>query len=111
MKELNNIIEILKVIRQKLDLDTDIMWTHYESPSVLIKEFDTDFQLLITGDLEKLNVFRNHFLPTGLFQELSLSNGWEDEYIELATLFDQSYTIINSKNSTNTLLAKIKNFF
>ena len=41
---------------------------------------------LINGNLEKLDSFKTHFLPTAKFQEVSLSNGWGDELIKLADL-------------------------
>ena len=43
------------------------------------------------GDLQVLEWMKVQFLPTVGFQEISLSNGWADEYLALADRFDGAY--------------------
>jgi hypothetical protein len=38
-----------------------------------------------------LEFFQLLFLPTGTLQEISIQNGWSEEYLKLATEFDTIY--------------------
>lgn len=86
---LSQIAEVVETVLGKIDDDTDLMWTHYDSPDELRQEIMEDLQALKAGAHDKLEVFRGHFLPTATFQELALSNGWPDEYLSLAKEFDK----------------------
>ena len=88
MSDLNQLIEIIKTVRLKITDETDVMYTRYDNARDLQKEIDNDLNELINGNMKKLEVFQSHFAPTTTFQEISLSNGWGEEYIVLADRFD-----------------------
>ncbi len=97
MNELNSIIEIIKIIRSKITDQTDPGWGISRSIHEITKELDSDLQGLENGDLEKLKRFDLYFAPTGLFQEMSMENGWAEEYLVLSQKFDALFEKINNK--------------
>lgn len=96
MANLETIIAIIQIVRDKITNDTDVTWAGYDSAAELQADIDKDLDELTKGNLEKLDTFRYHFLPTATFQEISLSNGWGDEYITLANNYDRLYENLKS---------------
>lgn len=89
-----NMFEIIKlgeIIKSKIASDTDLMWTHYNSIEELIAEIDFNSKLLEDNNEQGLEFFLMSFLPTGTFQEISMQNGWSEEYLKLASQFDTIY--------------------
>lgn len=89
-RNLKRVIEIIKIIDSKITNETDVIWAGYDSPDELKNEIRSDLEALIGGDLSRLEKFRIHFAPTSTFQELSMSNGWSNEYLQLAKEFDKN---------------------
>jgi hypothetical protein len=87
-KEFQKIVEILIAIRNTVDLQTDVVWTKFDSAQELIDDLTTDIEKLRLGDCETLSKVYLAFGPTSTYQELSISNGWGDEYLKLAEQFD-----------------------
>jgi hypothetical protein len=85
------LINLLLIIKGKMDETTDINWTSYESVEEIIKDIDDYITSLIVLDYTVLEEIKNQFLPTCTFQELSVSNGWGSEFLELANRFDILY--------------------
>ena len=46
------------------------------------------------ADKEILQNIKVDFLPTGLFQELSLLNRWSKDYLKLSKRFDLIYDVL-----------------
>lgn len=90
------IIDIVKIIRQKITVETDIVWTSYNNVNELQKDVDKNLISFENGDLQALEKFKYLFGPTATFQELSLSNGWSEEYLILAERFDEAYEKIKN---------------
>ena len=95
MSDVDHIINIIKIVRGKISGDTDVVWAGYNGVTQLQTDIDKDLEKLLNGDLNILDAFKQRFMPTATFQEISLSNGWEDEFIELADNFDKLYDSIN----------------
>jgi hypothetical protein len=93
---LQSIVEIVKIIRQKITDDTDIVWTNYSSIREFQEDIDNCLKSLENENLESLDALRLHFSPTATFQELSISNGWGDEFFLLADRFDEAYSRMKS---------------
>jgi hypothetical protein len=79
------------MIKSKIDYTTDVNWTRYSSAEEIISEIDEYIVSLNVCDAAILEKVSNWFYPTGTFQELSISNGWGDEFLELAKKFDTLY--------------------
>ena len=76
---------------------TDINWTSYESVTEIIEELNGYIKLLKANDYKVLEKIKYQFLPTCTFQELSVTNGWGKEFLELANRFDILYEKIATK--------------
>lgn len=85
------IIKLVEIIKSKITSDTDLMWTHYSTIEELITEIDFNSKLLKVNNKQGLEFFRMSLLPTGTFQEISMQNGWSQEYLKLASQFDIIY--------------------
>ena len=90
--------KIIETIKSKITIDTDLMWTHYCSIEELIAEIDLNFKLLEENNKEALRFFYFLFLPTGTLREISIQNGWGQEYLILATEFDNIYENLINNN-------------
>lgn len=97
MTDLEKIIHIIKTVRDKITIDTDVVRAGYDSAADLQADLETNLDELTKGNLDKLDTFKHHFLPTATFQEVSLSNGWGNEYIKLADKYDRLYEKFKKK--------------
>jgi len=97
-KDINAIIEVIKKVRLKINSNTDVIWSGFENATSLITQLDNDISNLSMGDYSSINTYDTYFLPTGDFQEISISNGWGEEYLELAKEFEKHYNNLNSPN-------------
>ena len=93
MKNIDNndtvIIEILKSVKKLiLEPRTDISWSTFDSKDELIFEIDTHIQQLKLEDFSKVKDLILLFAPTSDFQEISLSSGWSNHYLNLSERFD-----------------------
>ena len=88
-----NIAEAIKQIsRLKILLSlptTNVIWSNYNSADEAIKDLE-DIEKGLKGS-DKNAVDRLCFLlaPTGSLQEISISSGWENEYLEIATALEK----------------------
>ncbi|AUC15909.1 hypothetical protein BTO06_12435 [Tenacibaculum sp. SZ-18] len=113
--DFKEVSEIIANIKSRINDETDTVWAGFDNTEVLIKELDSDqkqIELLNFDTLEKTMV---EFLPTSTYQELAMSNGWSDEYLQIAEKFDSIHKRIREKLLTTTYKnnggssAKIKN--
>jgi len=89
--------DLLKQIRAKIKPFTEATSAGFETPEDFLTELNEDIAKIETCDISTLNKINTEFLPTGTYQELSLSNGWADEYSEMADTFDELYTAIQNQ--------------
>lgn len=83
--------EILQQIRCTINAETDTTLAGFDSPAAFTQELKLDIVNIRNcsyATLEKINI---EFAPTHTYQELSLANGWADEYIKMATEFELLY--------------------
>ena len=89
MKHLQKLINILKQARTLFDLErNDFSRSSWKDQNHAISESDSIIVALETGSLPD---FRGLFAPTGPIQEVSLSSGWAQEFLDLAEQFDKEY--------------------
>ena len=109
-KEYQEIVKILEEIKSYINEDTDTTWAGFKDAKDFLIELNKDINLLKLCDYETLEKVNIEFLATSTYQELSLSNGWSDEYLILASKFDDLYLKINKINYFNKLIYYIKFF-
>ena len=67
----------------------DLVWSHWDNVDDAIKELEDHKYRFLKNDFSKLDDASFLFAPTGSLQEVSLSNGWGDEFIQLASKMDK----------------------
>lgn len=82
---------LLQQVRAKITDGSDMLWGWYETPEQLRADLDRFIQQLNAGKLSCLEEIHLLFLPTAVFQEHSIQNGWTDEYMRLSSDFDDLY--------------------
>ncbi|HUW89548.1 MAG TPA: hypothetical protein VMV43_03430 [Candidatus Nanopelagicaceae bacterium] len=83
------LIKILEIVKKLiLEPRTDISWSTFDSKDELIFEIDTHIQKLKLEDFSKVKDIILLFAPTSDFQEISLSSGWSNHYLNISERFD-----------------------
>ena len=85
------IIYLLTEIKAKITDDSDVVWTRFNTVDELREHIDNHILRLNEGDKKVINDINVDFGPTSTFQELSIQNGWSEDYIVLASKFDRLY--------------------
>lgn len=86
---LQELITVLEDVRALLALpDNKFLWSPWENETEALKEIDSLLRELEQGMLPKREVLEILFAPTGPIQEVSVSSGWEEEFLALAARFD-----------------------
>lgn len=93
MENINNnatvLIKILETVKKLiLEPRTDISWSIFKSKDELIFEIDAHIQKLKLEDFSKVRDLILLFAPTSDFQEISISSGWSNHYLNLSERFD-----------------------
>jgi HAMP domain-containing protein len=95
MDHLNKLIAILREARAFLALEgNDFSWSSWRDQNQAISEIDTIRRELEKGSVPDMRIL---FVPTGPIQEVSLSSGWGNEFLELANRFDKEYEIVKNQ--------------
>jgi hypothetical protein len=96
MKDLQKLIAILNEARILIARDgTDFLWSSWIDQEHAVSEIDSVIASLENGFVPEIGVL---FAPTGPIQEVSLSSGWGDEFLELAERFDKEYAIVRNRS-------------
>lgn len=94
--------QLLRKIKAKIQDDTDVLWTHYNDTKTFIEDLESDIKAIENCDRKTLEKIKINFLPTSTYQEISLSNNWSDEFLRIASEFDNLYnriTVINDRKN------------
>lgn len=96
MKDLRKLLAILKETRALVARDdNDFSWSSWIDRDQAIAEIDSIIAELKNGSVPEIRVL---FAPTGPIQEVSLSSGWGNEFLELADRFDKEYVIVRNQS-------------
>ena len=96
------IAEILQEIKNKINLDTDTIWAGFDSVDIFLKELSQDIENIKLCNFKTLDKINIEFAVTSTYQELSMSNGWSDDYLKLAAKFDKIYEEIITPKTSET---------
>lgn len=83
------LLQIIEVVRSTVHPETELIYSYFESVDELLRELDELSEGVKNGELESLSTLSMHFAPTSGFQELSMQNGWSEEYLKIAEEFDR----------------------
>lgn len=91
MPSLGKLISVFEDVRTLLSLpDNDFAWSSWNDCNDAVGEIDAILSALRAGVQPDKLTLRVLFAPTGPTQEVSLSSGWGNEFIELANRFDSA---------------------
>ena len=83
------LVEILNEARGFLARpDNDFAWSSWDDGLAALREIDGLISQIEIGDMPARSDIEFLFLPTGPIQEVSVSSGWGQEFLELASRFD-----------------------
>lgn len=106
-KDFQKVAAILKQIKVLISKDTDTVWAGFDNADKFLKELNKDIEKIENCDYQTLEKVHIEFLPTCTYQELSMSNGWSDKYLELSIDFDKIYErMTKRKTAHNSTLPK-----
>lgn len=91
--------QILETIKAWTTDEANTLWAGYDSGKELLFDLNADIEKIRFCDFETLERLNLEFAPTSTYQEVSLSNGWADEYIVLAEQFDSLYRRIKANRA------------
>jgi len=72
--------------------NNDFAWSSWEDDAAALREVDNLIARMESGNLPSRSELTVLFLPTGPIQEVSVSSGWGDEFLNLADRFDAALT-------------------
>ena len=87
--DIEKAIGILERTKIHVAEDSNTLWTHYDNGREFRSDIDDWIERLKSKDATVLDKIHLAFCPTACFNEHSLSNGWADEYLDLANQMDQ----------------------
>lgn len=84
--------QLLDIFQRARDLvarpENDFAWSSWRDFEHALDEIDGLVSRLQTGELPTTSEMSVLFAPTGPMQELALSSGWGNRFLQLATEFD-----------------------
>lgn len=96
MEDLRKLVGILEEARALIARDgNDFLWSSWIDQDHALAEIDSIIAELKDGSVPEIGVL---FAPTGPIQEVSLSSGWGNEFLELAERFDKEYAIVRNRS-------------
>lgn len=106
-KDFQKVADILKQIKIFVKADTDIVWSRFDSLENFLADLNQDISNIENCNFVTLDKVQTEFLPTSTYQEISISNGWGDDYIKLSNDFDKLYNkLTERKTAHNSTLPK-----
>jgi hypothetical protein len=87
---MDELLAVLRDTRSHLARpDNDFSWSSWQDQAAALREMDELIATASVGPVPK-KVLDVLYLPTGPIQEVSLSSGWGDEFLELAQRYDNA---------------------
>ena len=90
MADIPALLEIFSEVRTLVARpENDFDWSSWDGVEVALDEVDGLIATLRAGDMPDTLTMHALFAPTGPIQEVSLSSGWGNRFLELAERFDE----------------------
>lgn len=72
-----------------LDENTDVSWSNYENVNAVFKDLDFLQKGITRKDIDSCKEMLLLLAPTSSLQEISISSGWGNEFLEIATSLER----------------------
>jgi hypothetical protein len=83
---------LVQALRETRELvarsDNDYAWSPWENREAALREMDALIARVLSGAVPDATQLGALFAPTGPLQEVSLSSGWADAFLDLANRID-----------------------
>ena len=96
--DFQNVRQILEHIKSWTTSETDTVWAGYDNGEDFLVDLNQDIEKIKFCDFATLDKLEMEFAPTSTYQEISLSNGWGDNFLKLAEDFDSLHKKITTNN-------------
>lgn len=91
MSKLSKLTFVFEDTRRLLDAESnDFVWSSWQDRADALREIDEILSALHDGVMPNALTLQVLFAPTGPIQEVSLSSGWGNDFLELARRFDDA---------------------
>ena len=85
------LVRVLETARDFLQRpDNDFSWSSWGDGATAVREIDQLLGSILAGELPNRADIGVLFAPTGPIQEVSVSSGWGDEFLDLANRYDSA---------------------
>jgi hypothetical protein len=106
-KDFQKVAEILTQIKSFVNTNSDTVWSRFDSTEQFLADLNKDIINIESCNFLTLDKVNTEFGPTSTYQEISISNGWGDNYIKLSDKFDKLYIkLTERKTAHNSTLPK-----
>jgi hypothetical protein len=106
-KDFQKVAEILNQIKSFVNTNSDTVWSRFDSTEQFLADLNQDIINIENCNFLTLDKVNSEFGPTSTYQEISISNGWGDNYIKLSDKFDKLYIkLTERKTAHNSTLPK-----
>lgn len=95
-----DLCHLISEVEQYITEDSDITWTSNDSVQELKAELRKYKKQLVAKDFSCIFSLNVLFAPTGSLQEHSLSNGWSNEFLKLASELDRLTNSLEQNNKS-----------
>ena len=89
---------LVEVLHSSIELlsieDNDFTWSSWENQAAAVAEVRSILSVVDAGELPDRIKVSVLFAPTGPIQEVSLSSGWADPFLEVAEQFDKAEKVL-----------------
>lgn len=89
--------EILETIKSWTANETDTIFAGYDNGKEFLVDLNNDIEKISYCDFETLDKLNMKFAPSSIYQEISLSNGWGNEFLKLAEQYDMLHAKIKKQ--------------
>lgn len=94
MPNLGRLISVFEETRELIaDPDNDFTWSSWVGCEDALREMDGILSSLRRGVIPKSLSMTVLYAPTGPIQEVSVSSGWGEAFLELAERFDEAMAL------------------
>ena len=88
------LIQVLEEARRLIaQPENDFSWSSWEDAAHALQEIGQLLEEFRRGDFSRRGDLEVVFAPTGPMQELSLSSGWSQEFLQLAGRYDEAVAV------------------
>jgi len=100
-KDFQKVADILGEIKLSIKTNTDTVCSRFDNAEHFLTDLNQDIANIRKCNFTILDKVHTEFLPTSTYQEISISNGWDDNYVKLSSDFDKLYERLTERKTAH----------